>query len=767
MSHAGTHQSFIRKYIFSTDHKVIAVQYLMTGIFFLAIGGLMAFMIRWQLAYPWQPIPVIGELLFKESGGIMMPEFYSMLFTMHGGIMVFFAITPIILGALGNFTIPLEVGAQDMAFPRLNMVSYWSLFAGSVLIIASFFVPGGAAGTGWTIYPPLSSSLKANPGLGTDLFILGLTLDAVSILAGGINYIVTIINLRAPGMTFGRMTLTSWGLFFSSVLNTLWLPLVAAAFFMILFDRRLGTAFLTAGPLAPREGGQVLLYQHLFWGFGHPEVYILILPVWGLVGDLLSVFSRKPAFGYKATVFSMCTIAILSGIVWGHHMFTSGMNPLIGKAFMFLTVSISIPTAVFFLNWLGTLWRGSIRLTVPMLCALAIVFVFAIGGLTGLFHAVQTFDIYIHDTYFVVGHFHFTLAASVLFGVFAFIYFWFPKIFGKELNETLGKIHVVLSFVFVNVIFFSMMRVGLAGHMRRIADATSYEFLKPLQHWNVFMGWAALGLVAAQLLFFLNFVFALFRKKSASSNPWHAGGLAWTTSSPPPEHNFDKVPNVYCGPYEYSTPGLTGEDFLPQSDSRAIVLKVGTPVPDSIRPSLISTTKLGMWVFLISEIMLFTGLIGSYIVLRLGSTGWPNPAEFLNTTLLGINTFVLITSSLTLALGVDAVQKGDRTALKKYVFFTILLGLTFLGIKAYDYHHMWHQGFTISTNLFGSCYYMLTGFHALHVLSGVVVLVYLWCRAGSQSMRTDVLSGRVESSGLYWHFIDIVWVILFAILCLL
>ncbi|MBI3322992.1 MAG: cbb3-type cytochrome c oxidase subunit I [Candidatus Omnitrophica bacterium] len=565
-------RSFWRRCLFSTNHKVIAIQYLITGIFFLAFGGLMALLIRWQLAYPWQPVPLIGKFLFPESGGVVTPEAYPMLFTMHGGIMVFFAITPILLGALGNYTIPLEVGARDMAFPRLNMLSYWFLFVGSSILLASFFVPGGAAGFGWTIYAPLSSSTEVSPGWGQDLFILGLALDAVSILMGGINYITTIIQLRAPGLTLRRLPLTQWGLFFSAILNTLWLPIVAAALFMVLSDRRLGTAFFVAGPLAPREGGQVLLFQHLFWGFGHPEVYILIFPVWGLVGDLLSVFSRKPAFGYKATVLSMLTITVLSGIVWGHHMFTSGMNPLVGKAFMLLTITVSVPTAVFFLNWLATLWRGSIRLTVPMLFALGVVFVFAVGGLTGLFNALQTFDIYIHDTYFVVGHFHYTLAASVLFGAFAFIYFWFPKMFGRQMNPMLGKLHFGFSFLFLNLVFFGMFVIGLHGHMRRIADATAYEFLKPMQPWNVFLGWAALGLVASQMLFFHNLFQSLRKGKPTPANPWEAGSLAWTVSSPPPWHNYESLPTVYCGPHEYGTPGLNGKDWLAQTDPHAATL---------------------------------------------------------------------------------------------------------------------------------------------------------------------------------------------------
>lgn len=558
-----------RRYVFSTDHKVIGIQYLLTGLGFLVIGLFLAMLMRWQLAYPWQPVPLIGKLIFSESGGAVTPEAYNTLFTMHGLIMVFFAITPIVIGALGNYTIPLEVGARDMAFPRLNMLSYWFLALGSAIILASFFVPGGAAGFGWTVYAPLSASTEVTPGWGQDLFILGLALDAVSILMGGVNYITTILMLRAPGMTLRRMPLTTWGLLFSSVLNTLWLPLAAAALFMVLMDRRLGTAFFLAGPLAPHEGGQVLLYQHLFWGFGHPEVYILILPVWGLVADLLSVFSRKPAFGYKATVASMLIIVILSGVVWGHHMFTSGMNPLVGKAFMFLTISISVPTAVFFLNWLGTLWRGAIRLAVPMLFVLGVVFNFAIGGLTGLFNGVQALDVYIHDTHFVVAHFHYALAGSVLFGAFAFIYFWFPKMFGRLMSAGLGRLHFWLTFALFNLAFFPMFLTGMQGHLRRIADPSGYAFLKGLEGLNLFMGWIVLGLVAVQAIFFVNVLWSMVRGRRAPANPWQAGSLAWTISSPPPEHNFAETPRVFCGPHEYGVPALNDGDWLAQTDPRA------------------------------------------------------------------------------------------------------------------------------------------------------------------------------------------------------
>lgn len=565
-SHSHEPGGFISRYIFSTDHKTIAKQYLFLGLFFMVIAGAFAVLIRWQLAYPFKEIPILGRLVWSGSGNVMPPEAYTMLFTMHGMIMVFFAVTPILIGSFGNFLIPLQIGARDMAFPILNMLSFWVQFVGGVIIIASFFVPGGAGSAGWTVYAPLSSSPSATIGWGETLFILGLALAGTATMMGAINYVTTTLNLRAEGMHLMRLPLTVWGLFFSAILSILWIPIVAVALFMVLFDRVFGTSFFIAGPLAPYPGGQPLLYQHLFWGFGHPEVYILILPVWGIVGDLLSVFSRKPAFGYKATVLSMGTIVALSSIVWGHHMFTAGITPLLGQAFMLLTITISVPTAVFFLNWLATLWRGSIRLDTPMWFTLGVVFVFSIGGLTGLFHALQAFDVYIHDTYFVVGHFHYTLAASVFFGAVGGLYYWFPKMFGREMNDTLGKIHFFLTFILLNCIFFTMMWVGLGGHMRRIADPTAYEFLKPLQPKNVFMGWCAIALGLSQLIFVYNFFSSLFGRRVAAKNPWEAASLEWSAPSPPPHGNFLTPPVVYRGPHDFSDPSRPSRDWTMQDE---------------------------------------------------------------------------------------------------------------------------------------------------------------------------------------------------------
>ncbi|MCI0588909.1 MAG: cbb3-type cytochrome c oxidase subunit I [Planctomycetes bacterium] len=551
--------------VFSTDHKVIGKQYLFTGIFFLFFAGLMALLIRWQLAYPFRSVPLVGGLLFGK-GGIMGGEHYTMLFTMHGSLMVFFAVTPILIGAMGNFVVPLQIGARDMAYPRLNATSYWILFAGGLVMAASFFVPGGAASAGWTNYPPLSSDRGVTLGQGQTLWLLGIVLAGTSTLLGAINFVATILNLRAPGMTLRRLPLATWSYFFTSVLNVLWVPVVAAALILVLLDRVAGTSFFLAGANAPFEGGQPLLYQHLFWGFGHPEVYILILPVWGILSDLLSVFSRKPAFGYRVSVIAMAAIVAVSGIVWGHHMFTSGMSPLLGKAFVLLTLAVSVPTALLFLNWLGTLWKGSIRFEPPMVYALGIVFVFAVGGLTGVFNALQAFDIYIHDTYFVVAHFHYTLAASVFLGSFAAISYWFPKMFGRRMNARLSVVHFLLSFLLLNVVFLAMFRMGIAGMPRRVADPFVYEYLQPMRGWSVLAGWGTLGLGLVQLLFAWDFFRSLRAGPAAPANPWGAATLEWSVASPPPPHNFERTPRVAGGPHEYGRPGPGGRDWVPQDE---------------------------------------------------------------------------------------------------------------------------------------------------------------------------------------------------------
>ncbi len=565
-------KSIIWRYVFSYDHKIIGIQFLLYALFFLLIGGSLAMLIRWQLAWPGalaKPVPILGSIM-GWSGGIMPPDFYNMCVTMHGSIMVFFAISPLLAGAFGNFLIPLQIGARDMAFPFANMLSFWIMVPAGVLMIASFFVEGGAAQSGWTSYPPLSTvgATVGGYGLGQSMWLTSIILAGCASILGGTNYITTIILYRAPGMDMMRLPLTIWGLFFTAVLNVLYLPVVASGFIMLLLDRHFLTTFFTTGVLAAEAGyspgGQVLLYQHIFWVFGHPEVYIVILPAWGMVSDFLSYFSRKPAFGYKETVLSMGMICILSTVVWGHHMFVSGMNPYLGRVFSMATFMVSIPSAIFFLNWLGTMWKGSIRFTTPMVASIGVIFVFGLGGLTGLFNGSQGLDIYLHDTYFVVGHFHFTMAASAFLGGLGAVYFWWPKMFGVMLNENLGRLHVILSTVCISFVFAGMMYVGAGGHMRRIADPSVYTFLKPMLPFNTMISMAAFTAMATQLIFAFNMIVSLKSGEPCGDNPWEVTTLEWSVSSPPPAHNFDVIPTVHHGPFEFSNPEVKDKDWLGQ-----------------------------------------------------------------------------------------------------------------------------------------------------------------------------------------------------------
>ncbi len=550
---------FWRTYVFSLDHKMIGRQFLFLGLLMLMIGGTLAMMVRWELAWPETAVPGFNWIPEPYMyGGVIPPQTYNALFTMHATIMIFFVVMPIMVGCFGNFLIPLMIGTRDMAFPKLNMLSFWVGAVAGVVMLSAFFVPGGPAAAGWTGYAPLSARTQyTGVDWGQNLWIISLLILSASSLMGSINYITTIVNMRAPGMTYFRMPLTVWSLFITAILLLLALPVLTAALAMLLFDRSFGTNFFI-----PDGGGEPLLWQHMFWFFGHPEVYILVLPAMGVTSDLLSTFSRKPIFGYHAMAFSMIAIAFLSWTVWGHHMFVSGMNPLLGTAFMMTTMVIAVPSAIKVFNWLGTIWGGSIRLTSPMLFALGFVSNFLIGGLSGIFMASTPVDIYIHDSYYIVAHFHYVVAGNI-FALFAAVYYWFPKMFGRMMNEPLAKIHFVLTYIFFNMTFFPMHFLGVGGHMRRIYNPTQYEFLLPLQPWNVFITVSAFCLGAAQIFFLVNFFWSLFSGKKAERNPWQANTLEWVASSPPPHGNFEVQPVVYRGPYEYSSPEVK-EDWLPQ-----------------------------------------------------------------------------------------------------------------------------------------------------------------------------------------------------------
>ena len=542
--------SFFRTYVFSIDHKMIAKQYLAIGLFWAIVGGLLAYLMRWQLAYPDTEAP---------GWGFIGPEFYNMVVTMHGTIMVFFVAMPILLGAFGNFLIPLMVGARDMAFPRLNMLSVWTFALSSLVLLISFFVPGGAASAGWTGYPPLSARpIYTGVDWGLNLWILALALEFTSFLMGGINFLTTTANLRAPGMSMFRLPLLVWMQITAAVLFMLSVgPLIAGAV-MLLLDRVVGTSFYL-----PEGGGDPLLWQHLFWFFGHPEVYVILLPGLGIMLEILPVFSRKPIFGYRPIIYSTIAAGILSFVVWAHHQFLSGMDPRLAMPFSLTTIIISVPFALMVFAMIATLWGGSISFPTPMLFALGTLAVFLIGGLTGIFNGSAPVDIYIHDTYFVVSHFHYTLFSAALFATFAGLYFWFPKMFGRMMNETLGKLHFWLTFFLFNAVFIPMFLLGLGGMMRRIANPMQYDFLQPLQPLNVFATIASILLLLGQIPFVINFFWSLVKGKVAERNPWQANTLEWSAPSPPPHGNFDTVPIVYRGPYEYSHPSVP-EDWLPQ-----------------------------------------------------------------------------------------------------------------------------------------------------------------------------------------------------------
>jgi cytochrome c oxidase subunit 1 len=562
-AHAHHELSFFNKYIWSEDHKTIAIQYLFSSLFFLIVGGLLAMGVRYQLAFPGVPVPLIGGLLPKwlvTDSGAFSPGGYNALFTMHATVMVFLVVMPLLVGVFGNFLIPLEIGAPDMAFPFFNALSFWLFFTSGMVLLASFFAPNGMPASGWTSYAPLSAHAAYNgTQAGQSLWCVGIFINGLSSIAGATNYITTVINMRAPGMKMFRLPLPIWALLVTAFLLLLAVPVLSAAAAMLFFDLNFGTSFFSGD-----NYGQPLLWQHLFWFFGHPEVYILILPSMGLASEILSVFSRKPIFGYKAMVFALMAIGGLGFIVWGHHMFVSGMNLLLSATFSFSTMVIAVPSAIKTFNWMGTVWGGSIHFRTPMCFALAFVSMFVIGGLSGIYMASTPVDLFIHHTYFIVAHIHYVLFGGSLFGIFAGIYFWYPKMFGRMMNEFWGKVHFVLMFMFFNLTFFPMHNLGLNGMMRRIADPTLYDHLRSQQPLQIFITLSAFGLGLSTIPFFVNFFYSMFKGPKAPKNPWNSTTLEWTLPSPPGHGNFEVTPTVYHGSYEYSVPGME-QDFLPQN----------------------------------------------------------------------------------------------------------------------------------------------------------------------------------------------------------
>jgi heme/copper-type cytochrome/quinol oxidase subunit 1 len=648
--HAHEELGFMKKYIFSMDHKIIGIQFLFLGLIFIVLGGLLAMLIRWDLAWPHDaahPVPILGKWMGWPNG-TMPPDFYMMVLTMHATIMIFFVIIVLLVGTFGNYLIPLKIGAGDMAFPFLNGLAFWSALPAGAIMVAGFFLPGNAASAGWTSYPPLSaiqyngaSVIAHAAGSGWDNFLrpltsnwpmapvimqfiaqalfigyicchyvhlgnkylnraVGVLLSIVggiimtravqhisfdgqscwffsifwlgfSSLMGAVNYLTTVIKLRCPGMTMFRLPLSVWSLFITSLLVLLATPVLASTLMMNLLDHhRLTSFFLPFNWWANAQiqensgGGYAIMHQHMFWFYSHPAVYIMILPAMGMVSDIIATFSRKPIFGYRPMVYAIAGIAFLGFIVWAHHMFQSGMNPTLGTTFAVSTMFIAVPSAIKTFNWLGTLWRGNIRYTVPMWNALAFVSMFVIGGLSGIFMASTAVDVHIHDTYFIVAHIHYVLFGGSMFGIFGAIYYYYPKMFGRMMSNKLGYLHFFLSFLFFNGTFFAMHILGIRGFPRRIADYTNYTSFADLQGMNQFISMCAFGLGLSQIPFVINFIGSWIWGAKAPRNPWEATTLEWETESPPPHGNFHKVPVVHHGPYEYASP-LVEEDYLPQT----------------------------------------------------------------------------------------------------------------------------------------------------------------------------------------------------------
>ena len=566
-------ETFITKYVFSQDHKMIAKQFLFTGIVWAIIGGLFSVLFRLQLGYPDESFPILETFFGNNApGGRITPEFYYSLVTMHGTVLIFFVLTAGLSGTFANFLIPLQLGARDMASPFLNMLSYWFFFAASVVMISSLFVQTGPASGGWTVYPPLSALGQASEGskIGMDLWLISMALFVISQLLGGLNYITTILNMRTKGMSMTRMPLTIWGLFFTAVLGVLSFPVLLSGFILLLFDRHLGTSFYLSdiyvnGQILPNEGGSAILYQHLFWFLGHPEVYIIALPAMGMTSEILSVNSRKPIFGYMAMIGSFFAITSLAFLVWAHHMFVTGMNPFLGSVFVLLTLLIAVPSAIKVFNWLTTIWRGNIRFTPAMLFAIGFVSVFISGGLTGIFVGNSTIDIHLHDTKFVVAHFHLVMGVASMFGMFAGIYHWFPKMFGRYLNNTLGYFHFWITIVGAYLIFWPMHYEGLAGVPRRYLDVSGWSSFNQFQELNKMITIVSIVVFAVQLMFVFNYFYSMFKgRKVTTSNPWGANTLEWTTPINPGHGNWTgEIPEVHRWPYDYSK---DGRDFIPQTE---------------------------------------------------------------------------------------------------------------------------------------------------------------------------------------------------------
>jgi cytochrome c oxidase subunit I len=802
--HAAPHAEAqgLRAWLTTVDHKRIGILYGVTAFGFFLVGGLEALLIRLQLAFP--------------DGRVVSAERFNELFTMHGTTMVFLALMPL-SAAFFNYLVPLMIGARDVAFPRLNAFSYWVFLLGGLLINSSFFI-GAAPHAGWFGYATLTEK-PFSVGPHTDFWLIGLLLLGVSSVVSALNFLVTILNLRAPGMTFLRMPMFVWTTAVTALLMVLAFPPLTVALVFLLFDRFFGTSFYL-----PAGGGSPLLWQHLFWIFGHPEVYILILPAMGIVSEVLPTFARKPLFGYVAMVYATALIGFFGFGVWAHHMFAVGMGPIADSAFSLSSMIIAVPTGIKIFNWLATAWGGALRFRVPLYFALGFIGMFTIGGLSGIMHASPPVDLQQTDSYFVVAHLHYVLFGGTVLGLFAGIYYWWPKMTGRLLDERLGKLHFWLMLVGLNLTFFPMHFLGLMGMPRRI-----YTYPPGLgwDGWNLVATVGAAGIGISLLVFIANALRSVTRGERAPADPWDGRTLEWAIPSPPPHYNFATVPVVERRDALWLTkhPDLRGPGL---ADPAALVTArapIHMPPPSTwpiltalallvvaagalLHPAVVAvgavltlagtlgfavehlpvtardghdeadehrgTTgldhrKMGIWAFLGSECLFFGTLISTYVIYKGRSLTGPHPHGkdgILNIPLTSISTFDLLMSSFSMVLAVAAIERGDRRATRRWLGVTVVGGLVFLGFQAYEFTEFLHRGLGLTTNLFANTFYVMVGFHGAHVSVGVLWLAVLLALA----LRGRIGRGQavlVDMAGLYWHFVDVVWIAIFTLIYLI
>ena len=715
-------------WIASLDHKQLGIIYLITGIIFLIVGGMEAFVIRMQLATP--------------RNTFVSPDTFNQMFTMHGTTMIFLVVIPLVIG-LGIYLVPLQIGARDMAYPRLNALGAWLVVLAGPLLYYSF-IAGGAPNAGWFSYAPLSER-PYSMGTGIDYWILGLFVLGISTIGAAINFIVTIIKLRAPGMTMTRLPLFTWMTFVNSFIILAALPVLNASLAMLLIDRQLGGHFFT-----PQSGGSAILWQHFFWSFGHPEVYIMVLPAFGVISEVIPVFSRKAIFGYEFIAGSTVAIAFLSFSVWAHHMFVVGMGRAADIFFAIASMLIAIPTGVKILNWSVTLWGGAIRFTTPMLFAMAFLVQFTFGGITGVSFAAIPLDWQVEDSYYLVAHLHYVAVGGIVFAVFAAFYYWFPKMTGRMLSETLGKWNFWLWFVGFNLTFFVQHILGLLGMPRRV---WTYPDLPHWGSYNMISTVGAYLLAAGTLVFVYNLIVSFRRGAPAGDNPWHAWTLEWATPSPPPEENFTLVPpirgrrplwDLAHPPAERASAGARGQRR---------------------EASAIGGAELGMLAFIGSEAVFFVILIIAYGYYHEAAHTGTVAARVLDPARAGVNTLFLLASSGTMWLAGKSLPRGNTTGLLRWIAATIVLGAVFLFGQAREWAALIGRNVTISRDLFGTTFFTLTGFHGLHVFLGLLLLLMLF-GLGLRGQFKAPRSAGLEVVGIYWHFVDAVWIVVYSVIYL-